>query len=176
MGKKKNQTNVEGSCPPLHNPLHTPSDRRAAWSAPTGCGGVGGWRGGGIVGRGDTLPISDAEGLCWVAGNTGALPLPPGHLLIYGAPTALICLGRDHLHRSPTPPPPPIPGLWATVRLYLTLEMSTWTNEGGGWEGPDNKGSMEGEETGVFRGRAGQTVWEWWSEINKKGDLRNGLY
>lgn len=88
--------------------------------------GVGGWR----DGRGDALPISDAEGLCWVAGNTAALRLPPGHLLIYGAPTALICLGCDHPHHPPTPPPPPTQGLWATVRLYLTLEMSTWTNEG----------------------------------------------
>lgn len=65
--------------------------------------------------RGNTLPITEAEGYCWVAENAAALRLPLGHLLIYGAATALICLGSAPLITSW------VCGgrLWATVRFLF---------------------------------------------------------
>lgn len=65
--------------------------------------------------RGNTLPIREAEGFCWVAENAAALRLPLGHLLIYGAATALICLGSARLITSW------VCGgrLWATVRFLF---------------------------------------------------------
>lgn len=55
-----------------------------------------GWSTSSLIGQdrgGNTLPISEPEGYCWVAENTAGLWLSLSHLLIYGAEITLICLG-----------------------------------------------------------------------------------